>query len=72
MLFDNLGTFHRLVTTSLPEARQYFDQGMRLMYAFNHDESTRSLARAATLDPTCAMCGQVWFLSSQWQKGRTR
>jgi tetratricopeptide (TPR) repeat protein len=56
MLFDNLGTFHRQVTTSSPEAQRYFDQGMRLMYAFNHDESTRSFARAATLDPTCAMC----------------
>ncbi|TLY73719.1 MAG: hypothetical protein E6K49_14235 [Gammaproteobacteria bacterium] len=46
-LFDGLGDFHRKVTTSSAEAQQYFDQGMRLLWAFNHDESTRSFAQAA-------------------------
>jgi len=55
-LFDKLGTFHRAVTTSSPEAQKYFDQGMRWLWAFNHDESTRSFAKAATLDPSCASC----------------
>src|SRR5262249_57321042 len=55
-LYDGLGTFHRQITTSSPEAQKYFDQGMRLMWAFNHDESTRSFAKAAELDPQCAMC----------------
>ena len=55
-LFSHLGTFHRKVTTSVADAQQYFDQGMRLLWAFNHDESTRSFAQAATLDPACAMC----------------
>src|SRR3979490_2967662 len=55
-LFQGLGDFHRAVTTSLPLARQYFDQGMRLLWAFNHDESPRSFARAAELDPACAAC----------------
>lgn len=55
-LFGRLGTFHRKVTTSSAEAQQYFDQGMRLLWAFNHDESTRSFARAAMLDPGCALC----------------
>src|SRR5262249_6707887 len=55
-LFTNLGTFHRKITTSSPEAQQYFDQGMRYLWAFNHDEATRSFAQAATLDPACAMC----------------
>jgi tetratricopeptide (TPR) repeat protein len=56
MLFDGLGDFHRAVTTASPEAQRYFDQGMRLMWAFNHDEATRSFARAAELDPDCASC----------------
>lgn len=56
MLFDDLGDFHRKVTTSSGEAQKYFDQGMRLLWAFNHDESTRSFAGAAQLDPACAMC----------------
>ena len=56
MLFDGLGGFHRAITTTSPAAQQYFDQGMRLMWAFNHDEATRSFAHAAELDPDCASC----------------
>jgi tetratricopeptide (TPR) repeat protein len=55
-LFANLGTFHRTVTTSSPDAQRYFDQGMRMLWAFNHDESTRSFAQAAALDAACALC----------------
>jgi tetratricopeptide (TPR) repeat protein len=55
-LFDGLGTFHRPITTASPEAQKYFDQGMRLLWAFNHDEAARSFARAAELDPKCASC----------------
>ena len=55
-LFGRLGDFHRAVSTSSPEAQAYFDQGMRLLWAFNHDEATRSFAKAASLDPQCAMC----------------
>jgi tetratricopeptide (TPR) repeat protein len=55
-LFDGLGTFHRPITTASPEAQTYFDQGMRLVWAFNHDEATRSFAKAAELDPKCASC----------------
>jgi tetratricopeptide (TPR) repeat protein len=51
-----LGSFHRAVSTASVPAQAYFDQGMRLLWAFNHDESTRSFARAAQLDPTCAAC----------------
>jgi tetratricopeptide (TPR) repeat protein len=36
--------------------RAFFDQGMRFLWVFNHDESTRSFARALELDPSCAMC----------------
>jgi tetratricopeptide (TPR) repeat protein len=55
-LFKGLGDFHRGITTSSPLAQQYFDQGMRLLWAFNHDESTRSFAKAAEIDPGCAAC----------------
>jgi tetratricopeptide (TPR) repeat protein len=56
MLFDNLGTHHRPVTTKSKEAQAYFNQGLRLAYGFNHDEAARSFARGAQLDPSCAMC----------------
>jgi tetratricopeptide (TPR) repeat protein len=60
-LFDGLGDFHRPVGTSVPLAQQYFDQGMRWLWAFNHDEATRSFAAAAQLDPGCAAC--YWGVS---------
>lgn len=55
-LYDNLGNLHRAVTTNSPEAQSYFDQGLRLTYAFNHPEAIRAYREAARLDPTCAMC----------------
>jgi tetratricopeptide (TPR) repeat protein len=55
-LFDDLGDLHRPVTTSSAEAQQYFDQGLRLTYAFNHEEAVNSFREAARLDPECAMC----------------
>ena len=55
-LFDGLGTFHRRITTRSRLAQRYFDQGMRFIWAFNHDEATRSFAKAAQIDPTCASC----------------
>lgn len=54
-LFDNLGRHHHAVTTKSPLAQRYFDQGLRLIYAFNHDEAVRAFTEAARLDPNCAM-----------------
>lgn len=55
-LFEGLDDFHRKITTDSKKAQAYFDQGMRFLWAFNHDEATRSFAKAAQLDPHCAMC----------------
>jgi hypothetical protein len=52
---SGLGTLHHPVTTSNPEAQEFFDQGLRLIYAFNHDEAARSFQRAAELDPKLAI-----------------
>ena len=54
-LFDNLGDHHHPVTTGSPLAQRYFDQGLRLVYAFNDEEANRAFAEAARLDPQCAM-----------------
>jgi tetratricopeptide (TPR) repeat protein len=56
VLLDGIGTAHRPVSTRSAEAQRYFDQGLRLMWAFNHDEATRSFAKAAALDPDCGSC----------------
>lgn len=55
-LYDNLGAYHYEISTDVPQAQQYFDQGLRLYYAFNHAESARAFREAARLDPQCAMC----------------
>lgn len=52
---DGLGR-HRRVVHATAEAQRYFDQGLALTYGFNHDEAARSFARAAEIDPSCAMC----------------
>ncbi|MCW5979768.1 MAG: tetratricopeptide repeat protein [Bryobacteraceae bacterium] len=54
-LLDNLGDLRRQVTTSSPEAQRFFNQGLTLVYGFNHDEAERSFREAARLDPDCAM-----------------
>lgn len=55
-LYTNLGTHTRAIGTKVPAAQQYFDQGLRLTYGFNHAEAIRSFRRAAELDAACAMC----------------
>ncbi|MBV8202931.1 MAG: hypothetical protein JOZ15_20125 [Acidobacteria bacterium] len=55
-LLDSLGAYHRAVTTSSAEAQRYFDQGLRLLFAFSLEEAQRSFEAAARLDPACASC----------------
>ena len=55
-LFNDLGSYHRAISTKNPTAQKYFDQGLRLMYGFNHDEAERAFREAARLDPKCAIC----------------
>jgi tetratricopeptide (TPR) repeat protein len=55
-LFPGLGHHHHPITTKVPLAQRYFDQGLTLAWAFNHGEAERSFQAAAALDPGCAMC----------------
>jgi len=56
-LWENLGTLSYTVTTPSRRAQKYFDQGLRLTYAFNHTEARRAFRMAQKLDPKCALCG---------------
>jgi tetratricopeptide (TPR) repeat protein len=56
VLYDSLGSYSYRITTKSPEAQRWFDQGLRLVYAFNHAEAQRAFREAARLDPSCAMC----------------
>jgi hypothetical protein len=55
-LYDNLGSYHRAITTKSSMAQKYFDQGLRLTYGFNHPEAILAFQEASRLDPKCAMC----------------
>ena len=63
-LFDRLGEHSYPITTSSPEAQRYFDQGLRLAYAFNHPEALRAFRAAQRVDPGCALCywGEAYAL----------
>lgn len=54
-LYTNLGTLQHPITTMSPNAQQYFNQGLRWVYAFNHEEALRAFEEAARHDPSAAM-----------------
>ena len=54
-LMTGLGTLHHPIATKSREAQQFFNQGLTLVYGFNHDEAIRSFRRAAELDPASPM-----------------
>jgi hypothetical protein len=55
-LLADLGGHHHPVTTNHPAVQRYFDQGLVMDFAFNHDKSIRSFRAAQMLDGNCAMC----------------
>src|SRR5689334_6482212 len=55
-LWEGLGGVTYRITTANELAQSYFDQGLRLTYAFNHGEAQRAFLKAQKLDPACAMC----------------
>jgi tetratricopeptide (TPR) repeat protein len=55
VLMEGMGNLHHPIATTIPEAQKFFDQGLTLMYGFNHAEAIHSFQRAAELDPTAAM-----------------
>jgi len=55
VLMPGLGQHHHTISTKNPEAQRFFDQGLTLVYAFNHEEAARAFRRASELDPQSAM-----------------
>jgi tetratricopeptide (TPR) repeat protein len=54
-LLPGLGNLSHPVSTKNAEAQRFFNQGLTLVYGFNHEEAARSFRRAAELDPSLAM-----------------
>jgi tetratricopeptide (TPR) repeat protein len=54
-ILSGMGTVHFAITTSNPEAQQFFDQGVAQMHSFWAREAERSFLQAAALDPAAPM-----------------
>jgi len=54
-LMPGLGNLHHAIATRSGDAQRFFDQGLTLVYAFNHEEAIRSFQKAAELDPRSPM-----------------
>jgi tetratricopeptide (TPR) repeat protein len=52
---DELGGFHRPITTNSADAQRWFDQGLVLCFGFDQEVARLAFARAAEADPNCAM-----------------
>ena len=61
-ILEGLGDHRFSVTTQSAQSQQFFDQGLRLTYAFNHSEALRAFKEAARLDPDNAMAYWGWAL----------
>jgi tetratricopeptide (TPR) repeat protein len=55
-LQSDLGEHHHPISTDSELAQRYFDQGLNLIFGFNHELSVLSFREAAIHDPECAMC----------------
>ena len=55
-VFKGLGSHHMSISTKNAATQRFFDQGVNLLFGFNHAEAIRSFREAARLDPNCAMC----------------
>src|SRR5215471_4453105 len=63
-LMPGLGQNHHPISTKSPETQRFFDQGLTLVYAFNHEEAARAFRRASELDPQSAM--PFWGMALAW------
>ena len=54
-LTPGMGEHHHPISTKNSGAQRFFDQGLTLVFAFNHEEAAHSFRRAAELDPQSAM-----------------
>ena len=63
-LFRDLGNHFYRVSTASDAAQKYFNQGLTLVYGFNHMEALRSFKQASELDPELAMA--YWGQALCW------
>ena len=71
VMVDGFGTGGFQIATTSPEAQAWFNHGVRLRWAFEHNESVRAFRKARLLDPNCAMCawGEAWAMGPNLNGG---
>jgi len=67
VLIDGLGYAGIEADSANAEARAWFAQGVRLIWAFDEAEAIRAFREAQRLDPDCALC----FFGEAWARGPT-
>ena len=60
-LYSGFDGYARRITTQSEAAQRWFNQGIQLLYGYNHDEAIRSFEKAAEVDPSCAI---AWWGSA--------
>ncbi len=62
--YYDLGGFHQPMTTDVAAAQTWFDRGLAMCQAFNHEEAVRCFERALAADPGMPMA--YWGLAYAW------
>ena len=72
--YYDIGGFHYEVTTDSPEAQKWFDRGLAMCIAFNHEEGVRCFERAIAADPSMPMgyWGLAYGLGAEHQQRANR
>lgn len=64
VMLSGFGTGGFPIRTAAPAAQRWFDYGMKLAHAFNHQPAIDAFAEGSRIDPNCAMCawGEAWAM----------
>ncbi|PKS08386.1 hypothetical protein jhhlp_005330 [Lomentospora prolificans] len=68
--YFNLGSHHVQITTTSHDAQLWFNRGLILCYAFNHEEASKCFHLAIEADPGCAIAhwGKAYVLGCNYNK----
>lgn len=56
VMLEGVGNGSSPADTTNREAQTWFNEGLNLYHAFNHNEARAAFDKAAALDPSCALC----------------
>ena len=56
VMLQGVGNGASPADTANREAQAWYNEGLNLYHAFNHNEAIAAFAKAAALDPNCALC----------------